>query len=134
MAATAESVPCPECGGTGELVMSDLVAGYWGYERVETSYSCSACDGTGKLSDDEADLLGIAASTEALLKNEALDPAATVSNLRTMGTVQAIDIVTARGDRLTFAVDRATNLPAWRPPVKPSLTPRRPGSAPESCG
>jgi hypothetical protein len=50
----------------------------------------------------------------------ALDPATKLSNLRTIGAVQAVDLVTAAGDALTLAIDRATNLPAWVSWVQPS--------------
>ena len=49
----------------------------------------------------------------------ALDPAAKVTNLQTAGDVQTVDLATAKGDRVTFAVTRATNLPAWVRWVEP---------------
>lgn len=50
----------------------------------------------------------------------ALDPAAKLGNLRRIGTAQAIDIVTARGDQVTLAVDGTTSLPAWVSWVQPN--------------
>ncbi len=43
----------------------------------------------------------------------ALDPATKVSNFRNAGKLQLVDITTAKGDKLTLAVDRVTRLPAW---------------------
>lgn len=43
----------------------------------------------------------------------ALDPRSRLSNLRTIGKAQAIDMVTPAGDRVTFAVDATSRLPAW---------------------
>jgi hypothetical protein len=42
----------------------------------------------------------------------ALDPAAKVANVRRDGGQQLVDITTAKGDRLTLAIDEATKLPA----------------------
>jgi hypothetical protein len=42
----------------------------------------------------------------------ALDPAARLSNLRTNGNLQLLDLVTAAGDMLTLALDTGTKLPA----------------------
>jgi len=42
----------------------------------------------------------------------ALDPSAKLSNLRTKGGEQMIDITTAQGDHVTLAVDAKTHLPA----------------------
>lgn len=67
-------VPCPVCKGHGEIVVLDLIAGYWGTERLENSYSCDACSGKGELPQDEAELHSIAARTEELLTDEALNP------------------------------------------------------------
>ena len=43
----------------------------------------------------------------------ALDPRSKLSNLRTIGAEQAIDMITPAGDALTFAIDARTHLPAW---------------------
>lgn len=43
----------------------------------------------------------------------ALNPAAKLSNLRRQGNLDLVDIATARGERVTLAVDRATQLPQW---------------------
>ena len=42
----------------------------------------------------------------------ALDPAARLTNLRSEGNEQLIDITTAKGDAITLAVDQATHLPS----------------------
>jgi glyoxylase-like metal-dependent hydrolase (beta-lactamase superfamily II) len=42
----------------------------------------------------------------------ALDPAAKLSNLRKQGGQQMVDIITAKGDKLTLALDAKTHLPA----------------------
>ena len=42
----------------------------------------------------------------------ALDPAAMIANLREDGNDQLVDLTTAKGDKVTLAVDRATHLPA----------------------
>jgi hypothetical protein len=42
----------------------------------------------------------------------ALDPAATVANLRQQGDDEIVDVTTAKGDRLTLAVNRTTKLPS----------------------
>jgi hypothetical protein len=42
-----------------------------------------------------------------------LEQRARVSNLRSEGGLDLIDIVTAESDRMTLAVDRASRLPAW---------------------
>jgi Metallo-beta-lactamase superfamily len=43
----------------------------------------------------------------------ALDPSTKLSNVRSQGNVQMVDIVTATEDRLTLAIDSASRLPAW---------------------
>lgn len=43
----------------------------------------------------------------------ALASATRLSNLRTSGTVQTVDITTQEGDRLTLAINRSNNLPEW---------------------
>ncbi len=43
----------------------------------------------------------------------ALDPTAKVANYRDEGTLQSVDITTAKGDVITLAVDRGTHLPAY---------------------
>jgi hypothetical protein len=50
----------------------------------------------------------------------ALDPAAKLSNLRDVGRMKAINIVTAQGDQVTLATDPGTNLPAWVGWVQPN--------------
>jgi hypothetical protein len=42
----------------------------------------------------------------------ALDPAATIANLRTEGNDQLVDITTAKGEAVTLAVDQSTHLPS----------------------
>jgi Metallo-beta-lactamase superfamily len=42
----------------------------------------------------------------------ALDPAATIINLRSEGNDQLIDITTAKGDAVTLAIDQTTHLPS----------------------
>jgi hypothetical protein len=42
----------------------------------------------------------------------ALDPAAMIANLREDGNDQLVDLTTAKGDKVTLAVDRTTHLPA----------------------
>ncbi|MBM3819454.1 MAG: MBL fold metallo-hydrolase, partial [Acidimicrobiia bacterium] len=55
------------------------------------------------------------------LVRAALDPAATLSNLRTdrASGAQAIDVTTAKGDQLTIGFDTRTRLPAWVSWVQP---------------
>ena len=43
--------------------------------------------------------------------HEALDPGATISNVRTEGTEQLIDLTTPLGDEVTLAIDQTTHLP-----------------------
>ena len=43
----------------------------------------------------------------------ALDRTSKLSNLRTMGKFQALDLTTSKGDNLTLAFDPDTHLPAW---------------------
>ena len=47
------------------------------------------------------------------LVRAALDPSARVSNLRTEDTDRVMDLLTAQGDAVTFALDATTNLPTW---------------------
>lgn len=42
-----------------------------------------------------------------------LEQRARVSNLRSEGTVDVVDVVSTQGDRMTLAVDRTSRLPAW---------------------
>jgi hypothetical protein len=42
----------------------------------------------------------------------ALDPVATIANLRTEGNEQLVDITTAKGDAMTLGVDQSTHLPS----------------------
>jgi hypothetical protein len=42
-----------------------------------------------------------------------LEQRARVSNLRSEGSVDVLDVVSSQGDRMTLAVDRASRLPAW---------------------
>lgn len=48
-----------------------------------------------------------------VLVRTALDPATKLTNLRTAGKVQVMDLTTAQGDKLRFAVDGDSHLPAW---------------------
>jgi hypothetical protein len=48
-----------------------------------------------------------------VLVRAALDPAARLSNLRKKGKLQLVDVTTAKGDKVTLAVDNATHLPAY---------------------
>jgi glyoxylase-like metal-dependent hydrolase (beta-lactamase superfamily II) len=50
----------------------------------------------------------------------ALDPATKVSNLRTQGTLQLVDVTIKEGDTLTLAVNATTSLPAWVSYVGPN--------------
>ena len=43
----------------------------------------------------------------------ALDPSTKLSNVRSQGNVQLVDVVTALEDKLTLAIDNASHLPAW---------------------
>jgi glyoxylase-like metal-dependent hydrolase (beta-lactamase superfamily II) len=43
----------------------------------------------------------------------ALDPSTKLSNVRTQGKLQLVDVVTATDDKLTLAIDNASHLPAW---------------------
>lgn len=43
----------------------------------------------------------------------ALDPAATVTDLRQEGNLDLVEVATALGDTVTLAVDRTTHLPQW---------------------
>ena len=43
----------------------------------------------------------------------ALDPSTKLSNVRSQGNVQLVDVVTATDDKLTLAIDNASHLPAW---------------------
>ncbi len=42
-----------------------------------------------------------------------LEQRARVSNLRSEGGLDVVDVVTAEGDKLTLAIDRASRLPSW---------------------
>ncbi len=48
-----------------------------------------------------------------ILVRTALDPATKLSNLRTLGNLELVDLTTRAGDRLTLAVNSATHMPAW---------------------
>src|SRR4030095_2948144 len=50
----------------------------------------------------------------------ALDPATKLSNLRTQGNLQLVDVTVRQGDRLTLAVNGMSNLPAWVSYVGPN--------------
>jgi len=50
----------------------------------------------------------------------ALDPATKLSNLRTQGNLQLVDVTVRQGDRLTLAVNGMSNLPAWVAYVGPN--------------
>src|SRR6186713_3521288 len=50
----------------------------------------------------------------------ALDPASKLSNLRTQGNLQLVDVTVRQGDRLTLAVNGMSNLPAWVAYVGPN--------------
>jgi metallo-beta-lactamase superfamily protein len=52
-------------------------------------------------------------NTPVTIVRAALDPSTKLSNLRTIGKVQAVDLITKKGDSLTLAVDPDTRLPAW---------------------
>ncbi len=43
----------------------------------------------------------------------ALDPSTRLSNVRTQGGLQLVDVVTAAEDKMTLAMDAASHLPAW---------------------
>src|SRR6187399_242760 len=43
----------------------------------------------------------------------ALDPSTKLSNVRSQGNVQLVDVVTATDDKLTLAIDNASHLPGW---------------------
>ena len=49
----------------------------------------------------------------------ALNPSTKLSNLRTEGKAQVMDLITAQGDRVRLAVDTDTHLPAWMSWVGP---------------
>lgn len=49
----------------------------------------------------------------------ALDPATKLSGLHTVGKVQVMDITTTKGDKVRFAVDTGSHLPAWMSWVGP---------------
>ena len=50
----------------------------------------------------------------------ALDPASTLSNVRTQGNLQLVDVTIRQGDTLTLAVNGTSNLPAWVSYVGPN--------------
>ena len=50
----------------------------------------------------------------------ALDPTTKLSNLRTQGNLQLVDVTVRQGDRLTLAVNGMSNLPAWVAYVGPN--------------
>jgi len=50
----------------------------------------------------------------------ALDPATKLSNLRTQGNLQLVDVTVRQGDRLTLAVNGMSKLPAWVAYVGPN--------------
>jgi glyoxylase-like metal-dependent hydrolase (beta-lactamase superfamily II) len=50
----------------------------------------------------------------------ALDPATRLSNVRTQGTLQLVDVTVRQGDTLTLAIHAASNLPAWVSYVGPN--------------
>jgi len=43
----------------------------------------------------------------------ALDPSTKLSNVRSQGNIQLVDVVTATEDKLTLAIDNVSHLPAW---------------------
>ncbi len=49
-----------------------------------------------------------------------LDPSSTLSNFRTQGNLQLVDVTVRQGDTLTLAVNGTTNLPAWVSYVGPN--------------
>ncbi len=51
----------------------------------------------------------------------ALDPATRLSNLRTQGDLQLVDVTVRQGDMLTLAVHRTSSLPAWVSYVGPNV-------------
>jgi glyoxylase-like metal-dependent hydrolase (beta-lactamase superfamily II) len=51
----------------------------------------------------------------------ALDPATRLSNLRTQGALQLVDVTIRQGDMLTLAVNATTGLPAWVSYVGPNV-------------
>jgi glyoxylase-like metal-dependent hydrolase (beta-lactamase superfamily II) len=51
----------------------------------------------------------------------ALEPDSRLSNLRTQGNLQLVDITVRQGDTLTLAVHATTNLPAWVSYVGPNI-------------
>jgi glyoxylase-like metal-dependent hydrolase (beta-lactamase superfamily II) len=51
----------------------------------------------------------------------ALDPATKVSNLRTQGPLQLVDVTVRQGDTLTLAVNATSRLPAWVSYVGPNV-------------
>jgi hypothetical protein len=55
------------------------------------------------------DMLG----NPVVIVRAALDPAAKLSNLRKKGNLQLLDVTTAKGDKLTLALDGANRLPAY---------------------
>src|SRR6188474_155138 len=50
----------------------------------------------------------------------ALDPTTRLSNLRTQGNLQLVDVTVRQGDSLTLAVNGMSNLPAWVAYVGPN--------------
>src|SRR5688572_4862415 len=50
----------------------------------------------------------------------ALDPTSKLSNVRTQGNLQVVDVTVRQGDTLTLAVHATTNLPAWVSYVGPN--------------
>jgi len=55
----------------------------------------------------------------AVLIRTALDAKSKLANLRKEGARQVMDLTTPAGDKVTFALDGATNLPAWMSYVAP---------------
>ena len=51
----------------------------------------------------------------------ALDPTTTLSNLRSQGGLQLLDVTLRRGDKLTLAADGTSHLPAWMSYVAPNV-------------
>lgn len=56
-----------------------------------------------------------------VLIRTALDSASKLSKLRNEGANQVVDMVTAKGDRVTFAVDKESGFPAWMSWIGPDV-------------
>ena len=85
----------------------DVAAGSWQLRRPGTPQPQPA--GAAAVRQRRVELL---AHPVAIVR-AALDPTTKLSNLRTQGNLQLVDVTVRQGDTLTMAVNGTSNLPAW---------------------